>query len=189
MTMGGDHKMQSQANSAIAGAADGWGLSDLVRFIANSPDVPERQRPYLVSALNRTRALLGAGALDIKADPRAVLGRLDSLSPAMVGLKPQSLANLTYRVRLSIRLAAPHFASARSLVPLSGEWEALNRLLAVRESRRMSRFLRFAQASGSKPTDIGDEHLERFHTYFVTTYYSIAPPRSQGRRRWHGIGP
>ena len=69
-------------------------LTDLIRFLDASEEVPDGQKRLLRSALNRTRRLLGNGLADIRADPREILARLDRLSPAMAGMRPRSFANV-----------------------------------------------------------------------------------------------
>jgi integrase len=140
-------------------------LSDLVRFLAVSPLVADKQRPFLVSAVKRCCDLIGKGASDIPADPKIILRELDQLSPAVAGMQPQSFANMKSRVRQALRLAEPQLALARLRIRLTGAWGALDSLLPLQLSRKLSRFLRFAQVSGWSPEEIGDGHLDRFEAY------------------------
>src|SRR5688500_18543419 len=52
-------------------------LGELISFIEESGTVPASRLPYLRSALNRTRALLGQGLPDVQAEPKALLQQLD----------------------------------------------------------------------------------------------------------------
>ena len=93
-------------------------LGELIQFIEEG--TPASQKPYLRSALNRAKIILGNGAEDIRLDPKALLRRLDQLSPAMAGMSPRSFANFKSRVRSALRHAAPHLAPARSHTKLTG---------------------------------------------------------------------
>ena len=86
MTTAGDNKVKERAHSEGTAPPDVRLLGDLVRFIAESEDVPANQRPYLVSALKRCCTLIGDGAVDLAADPKIVLRELDRLSPAKAGI-------------------------------------------------------------------------------------------------------
>src|SRR5690606_1409365 len=77
-------------------------LGDLIRFIAETPSLSPKRRPYVLSALKRARELL-APSSDVAADAKTVLQRLDRLSPAMAGMTGASYANLKSRVRLAFR--------------------------------------------------------------------------------------
>ena len=56
-------------------------LGELIQFVDET--VPASQKPFLRSAVNRARVLLGNGAEDILLDPKILLRQLDQLSPAM----------------------------------------------------------------------------------------------------------
>ena len=140
-------------------------LTDLIRFLDASEEVPDGQKRLLRSALNRTRHLLGNGLADIRADPREILARLDRLSPAMAGMRPRSLANVKSRMRTVFRLVAPVLAPARSHTQLTGPWQVLAQQLPVRERRQLSRFMRYAQAMGLAPDAIGEEQARQFEAY------------------------
>jgi integrase len=140
-------------------------LGDLISFINASNSIPASQKRYLRSALNRARVLLGNGLADVRADPEDVLRRLDQLSPAMVGMTPQSWANLKSRVRSALRHAAPRLAPARSRIRLEGEWAVLAAASPRRERCQLSRLFRFAHGMGWQPGDIGEPQLEQFEAY------------------------
>jgi integrase len=140
-------------------------LGELISFIEESGTVPASRMPYLRSALNRARMLLGQGLPDVQAEPKALLQQLDRLSPAMTGMSPASYANLKSRVRAALRLAAPHLAPARSANKLTGEWAELDARLPVRGRRELSRFLRFAQAGGHAPDQVGEELMAAFESH------------------------
>jgi hypothetical protein len=139
-------------------------LGDLINFIDATESIPASQKPYLRSALNRARVLLGHGLADVRADLKAILRALDRLSPAMAGMTPQSWANFKSRVRSALRHAAP-YAPAHSSTRLDGEWAALEARLQVRERRKLSRFFRFSQGMGWLPGEIGEQHVNRFEEY------------------------
>jgi integrase len=140
-------------------------LGDLRETIELSDAIPTRRKAYLCWALNRTIALNGHGVADVRADPKTVLRQLDQLSPAMTGLSPRAFANLKSLVRAAFRLFPSRLASARSRIKLRGAWAALEAKLPLRLRRLLSRFLRFCQAMGWVPDEIGDEHMERFAEY------------------------
>ncbi|MFL5331917.1 MAG: hypothetical protein ACJ8H8_01785 [Geminicoccaceae bacterium] len=137
-------------------------VGELAAFIVASPEIPAALKPYLLSALNRVRLLLGQGQPDVSLEGGAILRRLHGLSPATARMTPASFANVKSRFRTALRYAAPHLASARSKVRLEGQWLALSAALPKAEQWRLSRFLRYAQGMGWTPEEIGEEHMERF---------------------------
>jgi hypothetical protein len=149
----------------VAEAGNVVTLGDMRGTIELSDTIPARQKAYLCWALNRTTTLIGNGVADVRADPKTVLRQLDQLSPAMTGLSPRSFANLKTLVRGAFRLCARRLAPARSRIELKGSWAALEALLPLRLRRSLSRFMRFAQAMGWAPGEIGEEHLEGFAEY------------------------
>ena len=165
MDNNGDHKGGKPVVFHDAEDAKILLFSELADFVAPCEEVSESERAYLLSALNRTAVLIGDGAADLPADPKVVLRKLERLSPAMAGMKPRSLANLKSRIRRVFQLAGARVAPARLKARLEGEWLALAGALSVRESRRLSRFMRFAQMNGWKPEEISDAHLDRFSAY------------------------
>jgi hypothetical protein len=140
-------------------------LGDMREAIELSDSIPADRKRHLIWALNRTIALIGHGAADVRADPKTVLRQLDLLSPAMTGLSPRAFANLKSLIRKAFRLFASRLAPARSKIKLKGRWAELEALLPLRLKRNLSRFMRFAQAMGWAPHEIGDEHIERFAEY------------------------
>jgi hypothetical protein len=140
-------------------------LGDIREAIEVSDTIPADRKRYLIWALNRTIALIGNGVADVRADPKTVLRQLDQLSPAMTGLSPRAFANLKSLVRTALRLLASRLAPARSKIKLKGPWAALEVKLPLRLKRNLSRFMRFAQAMGWSPHEIGEEHMERFADY------------------------
>ena len=137
-------------------------LGDIREAIELSETLPTRRKAYLCWALTRTIALIGNGVADVRADPKTVLRQLDQLSPAMTGLSPRAFANLKSLVRAAFRVFASRLAPARSKIKLRGAWAELEALLPLRLKRNLSRFMRFAQAMGWAPDEIGEEHMERF---------------------------
>src|SRR4051794_37431645 len=77
-------------------------VGELAAFIAASAEVPAALKPFLLSALNRVRLLLGQGQPDVSLEGGAILRRLERLSPAMAGMLPQSLANVRSRFRRAL---------------------------------------------------------------------------------------
>jgi integrase len=108
---------------------------------------------------------LGNGHADVRADAKDVLRRLDTLSPAIADMTPQSWANLKSRVRSALRYAAPQLAPAHSRIKLQGEWAALAGAAPRRERCQVSRLFRFAQDKGWVPGDIGEPQLEQFEAH------------------------
>lgn len=111
--------------------------------------------------MRRTISLLGNGLPDVMADRKLVLRQLAEVSPAMAGLSRQSFANLKSLLRASYREVGSDLAPAHSRVRLGQEWAALEALLPVREQRALSRLMRFAQAMGWRPHEIGEDHVQR----------------------------
>ena len=137
-------------------------VGELAAFITASPEIPAALKPFLLSALNRVRLLLGQGQPDVSLEGGAILRRLEQLSPAMAGMLPQSLANVRSRLRRALRYAMPHLAPARSQVRLEGEWLALSDRLPKVERWRTSRLMRHCQTMGWRPEAIGEEQIEQF---------------------------
>jgi hypothetical protein len=140
-------------------------LGDIREAIDASDSTLADRKRHLIWALNRTITLIGNGVADVRADPKTILRQLDQLSPAMTGLSPPAFANLKSLIRAAFRLFASRLAPARSKIKLKGRWAALEALLPLRLKRNLSRFMRFAQAMGWAPHEIGDEHIERFAEY------------------------
>jgi integrase len=162
-------------------------LGDLISFVEESAAIPAPQKPYLRSALRRARALLGNGLADVQADPKEVLRQLDCLSPAMVGMTPQSLANLKSRARASFRYAKADLAPARSQVRLVGAWQELAQRLRLRDQRSLSRFFRFAQDNGCLPHDVDEGLVQKFESHLEhnVVLLSSAQVVRETRRAWN----
>src|SRR3954453_3681669 len=131
-------------------------LTDLIRLVEASGAIPAHRKRSYKSALNTTRRLVGNGLVDLRAEPKDILRRLDLFSPAMAGMSPPSYRNLKSLMRAAFRLVAPVLAPARSHTKLAGPWQVLEQQLAVRERRQLSRLLRYAQAMGWQPDAIGE---------------------------------
>ena len=162
-------------------------LGEMREAIKASEAIPASRKAYLLWALNRTTALLGHGLPDVRADPKTVLRQLHRLSPAMAGLSPQSFANLKSLVRASLQFFAPRIAGARSRIKLVGAWKELEARLPLRLKRRLSQFLRFAQANGWLPHEIGEEHVQRFADYLEHEVMRDDPDEvvRETRRAWN----
>jgi integrase len=140
-------------------------LGDLRTWIAGLPQLSEAEKAQLRSAVKRADELIGHGALDLAADPRRVLSRLEQLSPTMAGMNRQAFSNLKSRVRRAFQLATPVLKPARSFVRLTGEWQSLAARLDVKAQRTLSRFFRFACGQSWQPQEISDAQVEIFKTY------------------------
>jgi integrase len=154
-------------HTPVQGPAAVVTLGDMVALIQAGVAIPAARKPSLVWAVNKTIALLGHGASDLRADPKGVLHQLGQYSPAMAGLTPRAFSNLKALVRAAFRLCSAKLPPARSKIALKGAWAALHALLPRRDQRRLSRFLRFAQATGWAPEEVGDEQLEVFEAYLI----------------------
>jgi integrase len=145
-----------------------WGeiqtLGDLRNYVL-SCGLPGARRDQIRSAIKRADELIGYGALDVAADAKLVLGKMEEFSPAMAGMSTAAFANLKSRLRYAFRLAAPHIKPARSSVALAPVWFEFCSHLDERSRRALSRFARFATAGVFLPGDIADEHLERFRVH------------------------
>jgi integrase len=137
-------------------------LDELAGFVKESGIIPNSQRRYQLSAVNRVKVLVGNGLADVRLEPRAIFRQLDRISPAMAGMTRQSYANLKSRFRQACRHAAPHLAPARSYIKLTGDLALFEALLPLREQRQLSRLLRFIQAMGWSLHEVGEEHVQQF---------------------------
>ncbi|MFT4129721.1 site-specific integrase [Labrys sp. (in: a-proteobacteria)] len=100
--------------------------------------------------------------LDLPADPRLILDRLNGWSPAMAGMSPGAFANLKSRLRAAFQLAAARLSNPRARPALEGIWGDLQASLDIGSQRNLSRLLHFADRQGWTPNGIGDAHMERF---------------------------
>jgi integrase len=140
-------------------------LGDLRNWIAGLAELSDSEKAQLRSAIRRTDQLVGHGLLDLAADPRKILPKLEQLSPAMAGMNGQAFSNLKSRVRKAFTLAAPALKPARSYAPLTGAWRTLQERLELRAQRTLSRFIRFASEQSWQPQEISDAHVEAFKTH------------------------
>ena len=129
--------------------------------------------------------LVGHGALDLPANPRLILERLEDWSPAMSGMGPGALANLKSRIRFAMRLAEPGLANGTRRHKLHGEWSALYESLNNGARCYLSRLLRFADYQDWKPEELSDAHVERFASHLRETELVIgARPARLASRAW-----
>jgi integrase len=140
-------------------------LGDLRDWLAGLQQLSDGERAQIRSAIRKTDELIGHGALDLAADPRKILPKLEQLSPAMAGVSKQGFANLKSRMRKAFQLAAPVLTPARSYVHLTGAWRTLEESLEVRHQRALSRFMRFSCARSWQPHEISDAQVETFTTH------------------------
>ena len=143
-------------------------LGDLRDYIAIC-DLPADTRSQLRSAIKRADELVGHGALDLPANPRLILERLEDWSPAMAGMSPGALANLKSRIRFALRLAEPRLAKGSRRHKLDGAWRALYESLDDGAQRNLSRLLRLADHQDWKPEELSDAHVERFASHLRET--------------------
>lgn len=164
-------------------------LGDLHRFIETC-DLPAGRKAQIRSAIKRTDELVGHGALDLAANPAKLLAALDRYSPAMAGMSEGGFANLKSRLRAAFKLARPHLTSTRH-VRLEGEWLRLHEQLAMGEQRALSRFLRFAFATGWQPGEIGDDHVECFARHLRNEAMTASWEKvvRETIRAWNRIAP
>ena len=122
-------------------------LGDLRDYIATC-NLPADKMSQLRSAIKRADELVGHGALDLPANPRLILERLEDWSPAMAGMSSGALANLKSRIRFALRLAGPRLANGTRRHKLHGEWSALYDSLDDGAQRYLSRLLTFRRPPG-----------------------------------------
>ena len=143
-------------------------LADLRDYIATC-DLPADTRSQLRSAIKRADELVGHGALDLPANLRLILERLEGWSPAMSGMSPGALANLKSRIRFVMRLAEPRLANGTRRHKLDGAWRALYEGLDMGAQRYLSRLFRLADQQDWKPEELSDAHVERFASHLRET--------------------
>ena len=143
-------------------------LGDLRDYVATC-DLPDDTKSQLRSAIKRADKLVGHGALDLPANPRLILERLEGWSPAMAGMSRGALANLKSRIRFAMRLAEPRLANGNRRHKLDGAWRALYESLDSGAQRNLSRLFRFADHQAWKPEELSDAHVERFAAHLRET--------------------
>lgn len=105
-------------HTPVQGPAAVVTLADLVALIQASGTVPDARKPSLCWAVNKSIALLGHGAPDVRADPKVVLRQLGQYSPAMAELTPRAFSNLKSLIRAAFRLGSTKLPPARSKIKL-----------------------------------------------------------------------
>ena len=160
-------------------------LGDMASSIAAS-DIPAARKRTTLWAVHRAIGILGNGLPDVTADRKVVLRQLAEISPAMAGLSRQSFANLKSLMRSAFRRLAPDLAPARSRTRLGPEWAALEALLPVRERCELSRIIRFSQAMGWRPYEVGEEQLEYYLEHEAMLYRPESVIRAT-RHAWNRV--
>jgi len=143
-------------------------LGDLRDYIATC-DLPVDTKSQLRSAIKRADELVGHGALDLPANLRLILERLEGWSPAMADMSPGAFANLKSRVRLAMRLAEPRLGRVTRHHKLDRECRALYESLDTGAQRYLSRLIRFVDHQDWKPEELSDAHIERFAAHLRET--------------------
>ena len=136
-------------------------LGHLREFIATC-DVSPTIKGELRSAIASVDRMIGRGTLDLPADLKTIMKKLDGYSPAMAAMSAGGFATTKSRLRRAFKLADPVLAAAKIPRRLTEPWAALQDQLDTGDQRALSKFMYFASAAGWQPTDISDSHISLF---------------------------
>lgn len=154
----------------IAGGANSAGSSpkliSLADLLAHLPkfDIPEAAHRDIRWAVNTLCKALGLAPVDVAAEARVIRQRLDSISPAMIGLSPNSFNNMRSILRRLLRMAGKSARRRARNEPLNSEWATLYGRLGKVGRAGMGSFISYCSTEGTAPGDVETGHLGRFAT-------------------------
>jgi integrase len=127
-------------------------IADVLVRIEADARLTEKKKAEMRSALNVTCRALGAHPSLTQAEPRLLRPKLAKLTPAMVGVKPRTWANIKSLTLKALKHAGLKSMAGRSREPLSPSWEALRSLLPDKHWQSgLSRFMSYCSAAGIAP--------------------------------------
>ncbi len=138
-------------------------LADLLAHLPkfNFPEAAHRDVRWAVNTLCKA---LGLAPVDVAAEARVIRQRLDSISPAMIGLTPNSFSNMRSILRRLLRMAGKSARRRARNEPLNSAWAALYAQLGKVGQAGMGSFISYCSAEGIAPDDVTTGHLARFAT-------------------------
>lgn len=153
---------------------------DVLKAVENAADVTHGVRQNMLTAVNRTAALMSPLGLHGPVQLPEIGSKLDKLAPAQLGFKTEgAMAAYKSNLRRALKLAGMMVMPGRHVTPLSAEWQALLDSIpevvtstGLRDNAmriRLSRFAHVASDQGWSPETVGIAHLERFHALLRET--------------------
>ena len=140
-------------------------LSGLIPLIQNG-DFADLRKRDMVSAVRAVGRVLGADLSEIDLDPPRLRARLETVSPAAVGMTPARWNNIRSLLGKALELARP-MQPSRSVAPLLPAWEALMAKLPENRRVRLLAMVRHLSTLGVGPDVVCLVDLVAYHQAIV----------------------
>ena len=139
-------------------------LADLKSFVEAHPDLSDRQRRDLASAIQSLASYLGIPAANLPADGRHLRFKIERLHHAQLGVSKKRLDNVIGGLRQALRLASQRFPGARYRGHRDPAWQALRESLPAKSKYiyHLSRFITFCSQAGIAPDQVTDATFEGY---------------------------
>jgi integrase len=163
-------------------------LADVVSAIERNADLKPNRLRDLKSAVMNAARLLDQKPAAIAIDLDALARALDTIEPAVVGLKPKTLQNLRSNLVAAIEASGlrPVLRSVRTA--LTPEWTAVWATLDEQRLKiGLSRFIKYCAAHGIRPENVDDAAVASFIADFQakSLVRNIKNLRRQTPRLWN----
>jgi integrase len=123
---------------------------------------PTRMRD-LQSAVNRVAKLLGQEPGAVTLDLPAISAKLASVNPIAVGVSAKTLSNLRCGFLTAVKVSGLKLVQHSAKTPLSPAWAGLMAQLSSKRAHLgLSRFARYASATGIEPKEVNDAAIQGF---------------------------
>ena len=157
-------------------------LAEVIAAAKAAPDLTDRRRQDIVSAVRTVARLLQSDPARIPASPRLLSGRLSEIPPAAHGMSQARWNNVRSLLRAGLALCGP-ITPGRHLGGLSDEWRVLRDALQERKQRvGLSRFMHHCSAAGLSPLAVDDEVMEAFGAALLDSLIRSPAEQMRGTR-------
>lgn len=164
-------------------------LGDVRDLLSNSSDSHPLGTKFQISAIRTLARASGCAPEDLPASPERLREHLNKMSPAMAGLSRASWASVRSRVLTALTRAEVAVMASRRTTPLCPEWATLyDKLPPGGMQAGLGRFLGFLSDAGVHPSNVRDEHVERFLTELnaCSLRGNISAIVRRATRQWNG---
>jgi integrase len=138
-------------------------LADLLISLEHVTSLSATRLRDLHSAVKRVAGLLGDEPAGTPLDLPAISTKLARVNPIGVGVSSKTLANLRSGFLTAVKVSGLKPVQRAAKTPLSPAWAALmTQLSGKRAHLGLSRFARYANATGIEPDRVNDATIEAF---------------------------
>ena len=168
----------------------GLTLADVLERLNAKPELSDRRRRDLASAVRTVARLLRRNPAEVDADLDALRTRFDPIHPVQAGMSAKRLANVKSDLLAAITMTRSVRRIHIRKRPRAAEWDAFLATVEVKNQRwSLSRLAKFCSTAGIAPAEMSDAVLESFGDHLRQTQLAKDPDDvvTVTRQTWNGI--